>query len=193
MRRYVLLLAILLTSSAVSCTQTIQTITVNWSSTRQTIDGFGAAGAGAVQTLTPAQMNFFYNSSGIGLQWYRMQIYPDLADCQTDQGTVPNGSCVTVSSGPTIARSDLAMAQASVARGARVFASEWSPPSSMKDNREFEKGGNMIGSSKNYRNLANIQSAFVTLMKVTYSVPIYAISPQNEPEENSHYPTCVWT
>ena len=41
-----------------------------------------------VETLTPAQMNFFYTSSGIGLQWYRMQIYPDLTDCQKDQATI---------------------------------------------------------------------------------------------------------
>ena len=190
MQRYLFLPIILLTSLAVSCNEPI---TVNWSSTRQTIDGFGAAGAGAVQTLTSAQMNFFYTSSGIGLQWYRMQIYPDLADCQTDQETVPNGSCVTVSSGPTVAISDLSMAQGAVARGARVFASEWSPPGSMKENGAFEAGGNMIGNSNNYMILAKIQAAFVTLMKDTYGVPIFAISPQNEPEESSHYPSCVWT
>lgn len=190
MRRYLLLPVLLLTSLAVSCGHTI---TVNWSSPRQTIDGFGAAGAGMVQTLTSAQMNFFYTSSGIGLQWYRMQIYPDLTDCQKDQGGVPNGSCVMVSSGPTIASSDLSTAQAAVARGARVFASEWSPPGSMKDNGTFLMGGNMIGNSENYMNLARIQAAFVTLMKGTYDIPIYAISPQNEPEENVHYPSCVWT
>ena len=193
MRRYLLLPVILVACSAVSCTQGFHTITVNWSSTRQTIDGFGAAGAGAVQTLTPAQMNFFYTSSGIGLQWYRMQIYPDLTDCQSDQNTIPNGNCVNVSSGPTIASSDLSMAQAAVARGARVFASEWSPPGSMKDNGAFQTGGNMIGNSTNYMNLADIQSAFVTFMKGTYSVQIYAISPQNEPEVSTHYPSCMWT
>ena len=190
MRRYQLLPVILLASSAVSCSHTT---TVNWSSTRQTIDGFGAAGAGVVETLTSAQMDFFYTASGIGLQWYRMQIYPDLTDCQTDQATVPNGNCVTVSSGPTIASSDLSMAQAAVARGARVFASEWSPPGSMKDNGAFQTGGHMIGNSTNYAKLANIQAAFVTLMERTYSVPIYAISPQNEPEMSEHYPSCVWT
>lgn len=192
MRPYLLLPVIVLGSSAVSCSHTI---TVNWTSTRQTIDGFGAAGAGVVETLTSAQMDFFYTSSGIGLEWYRMQIYPDLADCLTDQATVPNGngSCVTLSSGPTIASEDLSMAQAAVARGARVFASEWSPPGSMKDNGAFQTGGNMIGNSTNYANLANIQTAFVTLMEGTYNVPIYAISPQNEPEIKQHYPSCVWT
>ncbi len=74
-----------------------------------------------------------------------------------------------------------------------MFASELSPPGSMKDNGAFQTGGNMIGNPTNYRNLANIQTAFVTLMKGTYSVPIYAISPQNEPEESTHYPSCVWT
>lgn len=170
-------------------------ITVDWSSTRQTIDGFGAAGAGVVETLTPAQMDFFYTSSGIGLQWYRMQIYPDLADCQIDQKTVPNGkgSCVAVPSGPTIATSDLLMAQAAVARGARVFASEFSPPGSMKDNGAFQTGGHLIGNPENYGNLAKLQTAFVTLMQGSYHVPIYAISPQNEPEESTHYPSCLWT
>jgi glucuronoarabinoxylan endo-1,4-beta-xylanase len=63
----------------------------------------------------------------------------------------------------------------------------------MKDNGAFETGGNLIGNSTNYTNLANIQAAFVTLMESTYSVPIYAISPQNEPEISTHYPSCVWT
>lgn len=190
MRRYLLLLVILLGSLTVSCSHKID---VNWSSARQTIDGFGAAGAGVVETLTPAQMDFFYTSSGIRLQWYRMQIYPDLKGCQTDQATVPSGSCIAVSSGPTIATEDLSMAQAAVARGARVFASEWSPPGWMKDNGEFQTGGNMIGTSTNYTNLASIQAAFVTLMEGMYNVPIYAVSPQNEPEIRQHYPSCVWT
>ncbi len=189
MRLSLFLPVTLLTSSAVSCSHTI---TVNWSTTRQTIDGFGASGAGMVETLTPAQMNFFYTSSGIGLQWYRMQIYPDLTDCQKDQATIAD-VCVTVSPGPTIASSDLSMAQAAVARGARVFASEWSPPGSMKDNGAFQTGGKMIGNSTNYTNLAKIQAAFVTLMERTYKVPIYAISPQNEPEMSENYPSCVWT
>ena len=63
----------------------------------------------------------------------------------------------------------------------------------MKDNGAFQTGGNMIGNSTNYTNLAKIQAAFVTLMERTYKVPIYAISPQNEPEMSTNYPSCVWT
>jgi len=184
MQRYLLLPFVLLAFSSVSFAQTI---TANWSSAQQTIDGFGAAGAGAVNNLSSAQMDFFYTSSGIGLQWYRMQIYPDLSDCQANEA-----NCVTVSSGPTVATSDLQLAQAAVARGAQIFASEWSPPGSMKSGGAFD-GGDMVGNSTNYTNLANIQTAFVTLMEATYSIPIYAISPQNEPEESLDYPSCVWT
>ena len=182
-----LLPVVLLASSSVSFAPTV---TVNWSSTRQTIDGFGAAGAGQVATLSSTLMDFFYTSTGIGLQWYRMQIYPSQSDCETD---VNRGNCVTVSSGPTAASSDLAMAQAAVARGAQVFATEWSPPGSMKNNGSFETGGKMVGNSTNYAKLATIQAAFVRLMEGTYSIPIYAISPQNEPTYSGSYPSCVWT
>lgn len=167
-----------------------QTVAVNWSGAQQTIDGFGAAGAGQVNNVSSALADFFYASSGIDLHWYRMQIYPNLADCEEDKGA---GSCVSVGSGPTVTSSDLSLAQAAVARGAQVFASEWSPPDSMKSNGSFETGGNMVGNSTNYADLAGIQTAFVTLMEGTYSVPIYAISPQNEPEISEGYPSCLWT
>jgi hypothetical protein len=105
--------------------------TVNWSSTRQTIDGFGAAGAGMVQTLTSAQM-FFLHLCG---DWPAMVqdadiSRPDGTDCQKDQGGVPNGSCVTVSSGPTIARFRPFNGSTRSGERTRVFASEWSPPGS---------------------------------------------------------------
>lgn len=167
-----------------------QTVSVNWSSAQQTIDGFGAAGAGQVNNVSATLADFFYTSSGIDLHWYRMQIYPDLSDCEADAGS---GSCVSVASGPTVNSSDLSLAQAAVARGAQVFASEWSPPDAMKSNGSFEIGGNMVGNSTNYTDLANIQTAFVTLMQGTYNVPIYAISPQNEPEVSEDYPSCLWT
>jgi O-glycosyl hydrolase len=63
----------------------------------------------------------------------------------------------------------------------------------MKDNGAFGTGGNMVGNSTNYTNLASIQTSFVTLMGGTYRIPIYAISPQNEPEYSGSYPSCVWT
>jgi glucuronoarabinoxylan endo-1,4-beta-xylanase len=167
-------------------------ITVNWASPQQTIDGFGAGTAGNVPMLTAAQMDFFYTDAGIHLKFIRLDIYPDLADCNANEGT---GNCVSVSSGATLAAADLANAQAAVARGALVWASEWSPPGSMKSNRDFLTGGAMENGAGNvnFTALAAIQVSFVNLMTGTYGIPIYAISVQNEPDVSKSYPSCTWT
>jgi glucuronoarabinoxylan endo-1,4-beta-xylanase len=167
-------------------------ITVNWAATQQTIDGFGAASGGNVPTLTAAQMDFFYTDAGIHLKFIRLDIYPDLADCNANEGS---GHCVNVSSGATLAAADLANAQAAVVRGALVWASEWSPPGSMKSNRNFLTGGAMENGTgnANFTALAAIQVSFVNLMTGTYGIPIYAISVQNEPDLSTNYPSCTWT
>jgi glucuronoarabinoxylan endo-1,4-beta-xylanase len=167
-----------------------QTITVNWGSSKQTIDGFGAASGGDVNKLSPSLMDFFYTSSGINLSIIRIRIYPDLSDCTKDQK--PN-TCVAVASGPTLATSDLLNAQAAVARGALVVAAEWSPPGSMKSNGSYFTGGMFLGGVSNFTNLAAIQAGFVTLLSGTYSIPLYAISPQNEPDFSAKYASCTWT
>jgi glucuronoarabinoxylan endo-1,4-beta-xylanase len=166
-------------------------ITVNWASPRQTIDGFGAASA-AMPALTAAQMDFFYTAAGIHLTFIRLQLYPDLADCNEDKSPA---KCLSVSSGPTLPAIDLANVQAAVARGALVWAAEWSPPGPMKSNRNFMTGGAMENGAgnANFTALAAIQVSFVTLMTGIYGVPIYAISVQNEPNESKDYPSCTWT
>ena len=167
-------------------------VTVNWAATQQVIDGFGAASGGNVPILTPAQMDFFYTDAGIHLTFIRLDIYPDIADCNANEGS---GHCVNVNSGATLAAADLANAQAAVARGALVWASEWSPPASMKSNRNFLTGGAMENGTgnANFTALAAIQVSFVELMTGTYHIPIYAISVQNEPDMSTNYPSCTWT
>jgi glucuronoarabinoxylan endo-1,4-beta-xylanase len=165
---------------------------MNWSTTYQTIDGFGASSAGDVNTVSPGLMDFFYSTtnSGIGLDFMRLKIYPSLADCEGDEGS---GNCVKVDAGPTLSVWDLANAQAAVARGAKVVAGEWSPPGPMKSTGSYQGGGSLNGNSANYTRLASIQAAFVELMSDTYHIPIYALSPQNEPDVNQPYPSCNWT
>lgn len=167
-------------------------ITVDWGSPQQTIDGFGAGAAGNVPMLTSAQMDFFYTAAGIHLKFIRLDIYPDLADCNANEGSE---NCVIVGSGATLATEDLANAQAAVARGAVVWASEWSPPGSMKSNGSFLTGGAMENGTgnANFTALAAIQTSFVALMTRRYGIPIYAISVQNEPDEIKSYPSCSWT
>ncbi len=167
-------------------------VIVNWTSPLQMIDGFGAASGGNVPKLTPAQMDFFYTRAGIHLKFIRVQVYPDAAECNTDQDSL---NCVSVGSGAAVSAGDLANAQAAVTRGALVWASEWSPPASMKSNRRFFSGGAMENgeNNANFTALAAIQTSFVDLMTGTYGIPIYAISVQNEPDASMRYPSCTWT
>jgi glucuronoarabinoxylan endo-1,4-beta-xylanase len=163
-------------------------ISVNWSSTHQTIDGFGAATAGVNPQLSPALMDFFYTDKGIHLHFIRVEIWPSLADCEF---SLEPGECVT-SSHATISKMDLANAQAAVARGALVWGTEWTPPASMKSNGRLS-GGPFIGGVTNFTNLANLQTTFVTLLTGTYGIPVYALSPQNEPDVSVDYGSCTWT
>ena len=116
-------------------------------------------------------------------------MWPDLADCEA---SLAPGQCVP-SPHATISKIDLANAQAAVARGALVWGTEWSPPGAMKSNRDFLAGGAFVGGAKHFTSLANIEASFVTLLTGTYGVPVYAISPQNEPDISVAYPSCTWT
>jgi len=161
--------------------------TINWSSTRQTIDGFGAATAGVNPQLSSALMDFFYTDRGIHLNFIRVEIWPSQAECEI--GLAP-GECVT-SSNATISKIDLANAQAAVARGALVWGTEWGPPSLMMSN--FLTNKSFIGGATNFTNLANIETSFVRLLTGTYGIPVYALSPQNEPDVRAAYTSCTWT
>jgi glucuronoarabinoxylan endo-1,4-beta-xylanase len=162
-------------------------ITIDWGTEYQEIDGFGASSAGNIPALTSAQADVFFRTLGYSL--LRIKIYPDFSECEADEG---RGQCVKVASGPTLSSADLAIAKQAVAYGVTVWAAEWSPPGNMKSNHDFGTGGNMIGNTTNYAALANIQAAFVTMMAAN-GVPIYGISPQNEPDQSTRYPSCIWT
>jgi glucuronoarabinoxylan endo-1,4-beta-xylanase len=165
------------------------TITINWSSPRQAIDGFGASTAGVNPRLSPKLMDFFYTDKGIHLNLIRVEIWPSVADCEAG---LERGECVATPRA-TISKNDLANAQAAVARGARVWAAEWSPPGSMKSNGNFLTGGPFIGSAANFANLATLQASFVTLLARNYGITLYALSPQNEPDVSVSYASCTWT
>lgn len=171
-------------------------VTVNWSSPRQTIDGFGAASVFFASPISSSQADFFFTTSGIGLSIIRTQIVPDLADCQayvTYAGLAAN-YCVTVSSGPTTTVGDLSSVQEAVARGVtNVLASSWSPPASMKSNSLWYTGGNFLGTTANYSSLASTFASFVGYA-ASQGVPVTAISPQNEPDiSRTYYPTALWS
>jgi glucuronoarabinoxylan endo-1,4-beta-xylanase len=141
---------------------------VNWTDVHQSIDGFGASSA-FNGSLTQAQMNMFYSTNtGIGLSLLRSRIAPD---------------------GTTVEGAAMQMAQSN---GARVWSTPWSPPAAYKDSTNVN-GGHFISSTSNYQGFANQTANYVRFVKTNYGVNLYAVSMQNEPDQNTSYESCVWT
>ena len=145
------------------------TATVNWNDAHQQIDGFGASTAWTASSLSDSQADLFFSTNtGAGLSLCRNRIKPD--------GTTD----------------ELVTMQKAQALGARVWSAPWSPPASFKDSGTVN-GGNYRGGTATNQAYANQLAQYVANMK-TARVNLYAISVQNEPDNNNTaYETCVWT
>jgi glucuronoarabinoxylan endo-1,4-beta-xylanase len=162
-----------------------QIATIQWTNTRQTIDGFGGSAADFLTSLTPAQTDFYFTPAGIGLSILRIQIIPDRATCNAE---FHNGACSD--SNGQILNGELSTAKMAVTRGAIVMATPWSPPAAYKTNNSFKNGGSLLRS--HYSDWANDISAFVAMM-LNKGVPIYAVSVQNEPNNRQDWGSCIYT
>lgn len=74
-------------------------------------------------------------------------------------------------------------------RGARILASPWSPPASMKTNNNIVGGFLIPDSAAAYARYLN---DFANYMAAN-GAPLYAISVQNEPDWNPSYEGCQWS
>ncbi len=146
--------------------------TINWTNILQRIDGFGAGAVfldAGLDPVTSANMDTLYdtnNASQLGLTLLRVRIDP------TTNWTTA-----------------LADAQKAVARGARVFATPWTPPASMKTNNNIVGGALTASQFGNYASYLNL---FAGYMK-SNGVPLVAVSVQNEPDFLATYESCVWS
>ncbi len=183
----------------------INTSTVDWNSVAQRIDGFGASSAWQ-STWNSSEADLFFSTNngilytntshivttnnGIGLSLLRSRIV--------------YASTTSASDTPTsIETSIMQMAQA---RGARVWSTPWTPAAGFKSTNDIydgnhaptggTNGGSYLGSGNNITNLnyASQLANYVSLMKNTYGINLYAISIQNEPDANvTTYEACQWT
>ena len=161
-----------------------QTCTVNWTNVYQRIDGFGASSAWrGTWTTNLADLFFSTNNgivytnnnktivstnNGIGLSLLRTRIAPG---------------------GTTVEQTIMTNAQAN---GAKVWSTPWSPAAQFKSNANVD-GGGFVGNAANYQAYANQLAGYVANMKKSYSVNLYAISVQNEPDANvTTYESCNW-
>ena len=158
---------------------------INWTDVRQAIDGFGGSSADFFVSLTPAQADFFFTTSGIGLSILRTQIIPDLATCNAE---FENGGCSD--SNGQILNGELGTAKMAVARGAIVISAPWSPPGAYKNNGSFKNGGSLLLS--HYSDWAKDIAAYAAMMSA-HGVPLYAVSVQNEPDMITNYGSCIYT
>ena len=169
-------------------------ITVNWTSARQTIDGFGASATGYTGNLGVEEVNRFFNpDTGLGLSLLKIRAIADTldADCNCVANN-PQYKCVL---GPAsqIVSGDLYVAQLAAARGVRVFAGPWSPPAAIKSSGKYRAGGSIKGDSANYAKYAAQLASFPQLLEA-HGVSIDSLSVQNEPNiEDKDYDTCRWT
>jgi glucuronoarabinoxylan endo-1,4-beta-xylanase len=151
--------------------------TIDFSATRQIIRGFGGSSAWITDMDSrPGMADRLFGNTGseqIGLSILRVRIDPS-----PDPGNHANWS------------TELNNARLASARGARVIASPWSPPATMKSNGDVNNGGSL--NPERYADYANYLQSFVSYME-DGGAPLYAISIQNEPDWSPTYESCVWT
>lgn len=128
----------------------------------QTMRGFGASTAwGSSMSAADADL-LWSTTTGAGLSLHRIRIAPDQTTSETN------------------------IAKLAIARGATIWATPWTPASSMKAG---EKKTNVMGLLVKHQEYADKLLAFVKNMKNS-GVPIYAISAQNEPDASVDYESC---
>jgi glucosylceramidase len=188
-----------------SAGQGANAITVDSTTTFQTMDGFGAALTDSSAWLIANQLNasqqaafmqqLFDPHAGIGLSFLRQPMgasdfsqsgnysYDDMAAGQTD----PQLTHFSVAHDQTYLIPLLKQALA-INPMLKIIAEPWSPPAWMKTS------GTMNGGKVNTAMFGPLASYFVKFVQAynAAGIPIYAVAPQNEPENsNMSYPTAL--
>jgi len=170
-------------------------VTVNFGTTYQTIRGFGASTA-FLDPLNAAQVSVLFSpTNGLGLSALRVRIDPEGSSTSTPPYATSNWA------------QELTNAQEATAANphALVFATPWTPPPAMKTSsgeQPYYSGtcGPAAGycggylKPSDYAAYAKYLEGFVSYFASgDPAVTLYAISMQNEPDENVDYESCLWT
>lgn len=159
-----------------------QTATVTWGTAYQTIDGFGVSDAFQGSAMTSANADSLFSTSyGAGISLLRTGIPSGAPDSYGDCSTV-NSGCAGSNTG------DMALA---VARGARIFATAFTPPASMKTNSSYTNGGSLLPGS--YEAYATWLTNYVESVQTYAGITPYVVSVQNEPNYTASYDSAIWS
>lgn len=187
-----------LSVSAFGCGSKSHDMTVNWSDTRQTIDGFGASSAFFGQSLTNDQADQLFDpKKGIGLSLLRTMINVP-ADTQSDGSEPSDGTANPVPTAP-----ELITAQQAMIRGCQIWAAAWTPPpiwktTNSKNGSGTDSAGNMFKTNtldpSHYQDFADYLVKYVdTLATAQPPVTLYGVSPANEPDYTATWDNAQWT
>ncbi|HXP90563.1 MAG TPA: hypothetical protein VN931_06515 [Fibrobacteria bacterium] len=151
------------------------TVTIDPSTTYQSMDGFGASDNWN-GPFTNAQLGTFFNKdTGIGLSILRMGI-------TSSGGNGANGG-------------SWATAKFAAGQGAKLWGAPWSPPGNEKSGGTTtgNTGGYLLPAS--YDAWASTLATFAAATKTNTGVDLYGISAQNEPDYSSQvtYDGCVYS
>jgi O-glycosyl hydrolase len=173
-------------------------VTVDWSDVKQTIDGFGASSAFFGENITDAVADQLFDAKkGIGLSLLRTQIgHPD--DTNQSTGAEPtDGSAKPVATAP-----ELTTAQQALARGAKVWATAWTPPPIWKTNNNMNgsqkdpDAGPVFTSNKldpaHYQDYATYLADYVDMLAKN-GVPLVGLSAANEPDYTATWENAQWS
>jgi O-glycosyl hydrolase len=186
-------------------------VTVDFGTTYQTIQGFGGSTAWLGQMPSAVATALFSPTNGLGLSILRVRIDP------TGSASGGGAEGLPYETGEW----DYEAANGQEAYNANpntvVFATPWTAPAAWKlngtsttvDGTAFNEafyngacspvapsGESYCGGyldPNHYADYANYLEDFVTFFNSTDTFHLYAISMQNEPEENVSYESCVWT
>jgi glucuronoarabinoxylan endo-1,4-beta-xylanase len=164
-------------------------VTVTWSDVKQPIDGFGASAVFFGGSITDEMADSLFDAKkGIGLSLLRIQIGLP-TDIQSDGSEPPNAN-------PMATAPEIATAKQALARGAKVWAAAWSPPPVWKTTNNKNGSGTGFTSNKlepsHYQDYANYLAGFMQLT-ASQNVPIFALSPTNEPDYLATWDNAQWT
>ncbi len=181
-------------------------VTVDFGTTYQTIRGFGGSTAWLGQMPQAVATALFSPTNGLGLSMLRVRIDPEGSStgggAKGDPYETGEWDYEAANGAEAVAANPKAI----------VFATPWTPPATWKlngttttvsgttFNETFNttcgEGAGYCGgylNATNYAGYATYLEDFVNFFNTTDSFNLYAISMQNEPEENVTYESCVWT
>jgi glucuronoarabinoxylan endo-1,4-beta-xylanase len=141
-----------------------QAVTVDFSKTKQIIDGFGGSSAWSGK-FSDATMDLLYGNTANQLGYTILRSRIDPGKSWADEKS---------------------NAQKAKARGATTFATPWSPPASMKTNNNLNNGGEI--KSTEWANYAKYLKEYIDYV----GTDLDFISLQNEPDWLPDYESCSW-